>query len=162
MLYVEPKLQQSVRRRDLRVMEASKMTSLPDNEAKVLCIDDDEGILRYEKTALERRGYEVYTSTSAREGLRLALEGGFDGVIVDYDMPDLNGHQVASAIRRAAPHVPIIMFSASEVPEATRRVVSAFVSKPSVRRFVRTVCDLITLAVPQDQSNPAFEYLLPR
>jgi len=128
-------------------MESSSCFPHPRGARVLLCIDDDEAILRYERIALERRGYTVVSVASAREGLRLALKAGFDGVIVDYDMPELNGHEVAAAIHRANPETPIIMFSASDVPAAVHDVVSAFVSKPAVRKFLDVVTSLVSLAV---------------
>jgi len=130
------------------------------NPRVILCIDDDESILRYQRIALERRGYVVVSAASAREGLRLALKVGFDGIIVDYQMPELNGHQVASEIRRANPQTPIIMFSASDVPEAVHRVVNAFVPKTSVHRFLNVVASLVTPMTPAVMT-PAVEYGTP-
>lgn len=140
-------------------MDVPQAISSNCNAKVLLCIDDDESVLHYQKTALERRGYVVVTSASSRDGLRLAQKGGFDGVILDYDMPDLNGHQLASAIRRAVPDMPIIMFSGYEVPEATRRVVNAVVPKPSVRHFLRTVCDLVTLVMHNPRPNGELDCL---
>ena len=36
----------------------------------ILCIDDDDGTLCYQKGLFERRGYQVLTATSARQGLK--------------------------------------------------------------------------------------------
>ncbi len=119
----------------------------------LLCIDDDESILRYQRIALERRGYTVVSVSSAREGLRLALKAGFDGIIIDNDMPELSGHQVASAIHRANPETPIIMFSASNVPAGVHDVVNAFVVKPPVRRFLEVVTSLVSLALEPSECS---------
>ena len=96
----------------------------------ILCIDDDEGILGYQKALLERRGYKVLTADSARQGLRIAAVCAIAAVIVDYHMPEMNGHDVATEIKRLTPQVPIIMLSSDEeIPAHTLNVVDAFVSK---------------------------------
>jgi len=96
----------------------------------ILCIDDDEGILGYQKALLERRGYKVLTADSARQGLRIAAVCAVAAVIVDYHMPEMNGHDVATEIKRLTPQVPIIMLSSDEeIPVRTLNVVDAFVSK---------------------------------
>ncbi len=115
----------------------------------LLCIDDDRSILRYQRAALEPRGYVVVSASSAREGLRLALSDSFDGIIVDYQMPELNGHEVAAEIRRFQPQTPIIMFSAADVPEAVHQVINAFVSKLSVQQLVPVVAHFVPPARKQ-------------
>lgn len=95
----------------------------------LLCIDDSQAVLDYEKRILERSGYVVVTEASARRGLRLATIFSFDAVLLDYHMPEMNGHQLASEIRRLRPDTPVVMFSGSEIPEETRQLVDAVVPK---------------------------------
>ena len=49
----------------------------------ILCIDDDDGMLRYQKALFERRGYKVLTAASARQGLRIAADCAVVAVVVD-------------------------------------------------------------------------------
>lgn len=96
----------------------------------ILCIDDDESMLGYQRALLERRGFTVLTAASGQHGLQIALACAVAAVIVDYHMPDMNGHQVATAIKRHRPHVPIVMVSSDdEIAEHALQVVDAFVSK---------------------------------
>jgi len=96
----------------------------------ILCIDDDDGMLRYQKALFERRGYKVLTAASARQGLRIAAVCAVTAVVVDYHMPEMNGHEVAIEIKRLKPQIPIIMVSSDEaIPEPALSVVDAFVSK---------------------------------
>ena len=53
----------------------------------ILCIDDDDAILRYEKALLERHGYDVLTASSGEQGLRLVAMCHCDAVLLDYEMP---------------------------------------------------------------------------
>jgi len=104
--------------------------SHPPTPKTILCIDDDDGILDYQKALLERRGYAVLTATSARQGLKIAAAHTIAAVIVDYHMPEMNGHDVAAEIRRLRPEVPIVMVSSDDdIPEHTLNLVDAFVSK---------------------------------
>jgi CheY-like chemotaxis protein len=96
----------------------------------ILCIDDDDGMLGYQRVLLERRGYAVLTAASARRGLQIAAACAISAVIVDYHMPEMNGHEVAIEIKRLTPQVPIIMLSSDEeIPADALRAVDAFVSK---------------------------------
>ena|SRR5882672_3722134 len=96
----------------------------------ILCIDDDDAVLSYHRALLERRGYDVLTAASPRQGLQMAAASAVAAVIVDYHMPEMNGHEVATEIKRLRPQIPIVMVSSDEeIPEHVFRVVDAFVSK---------------------------------
>jgi CheY-like chemotaxis protein len=75
----------------------------------ILCIDDDDGMLDYQRVLLERRGYAVLTAASARQSLQIAAACAIVAVIVDYHMPEMNGHEVATEIKRLTPQIPIVM-----------------------------------------------------
>jgi CheY-like chemotaxis protein len=95
----------------------------------ILCIDDDRGVLRYERALLERSGYNVLTAVSPEQGLALAMMSRLDAVVLDYQMPGMTGHEVAAAIKSCRPEVLIVMFSASEIPPETLRLTDAVVHK---------------------------------
>jgi len=60
----------------------------------------------------------------------MAAASAVAAVIVDYHMPEMNGHEVATEIKRLRPQIPIVMVSSDEeIPEHVFRVVDAFVSK---------------------------------
>jgi len=109
-------------------MSTSVVKPIP--KGTLLCIDDDQSVLRYETVFLESFGYTVVTASSGREGLELAVLNSFDVVIVDYCMPEMNGQEFATAMRRLWPQAPIIMLSGMvDVPGQALKVVDAFVAK---------------------------------
>jgi DNA-binding NtrC family response regulator len=110
------------------------MSNLPGRKT-ILCIDDDSSMLGYQRELLERRGFTVLTAASARQGLQIAVACAVAAVIVDYHMPDMNGHELATEIKRLRPHVPIVMVSSDEgIAEQVLNVVDAFVSKNEAPR----------------------------
>ncbi len=109
----------------------------------ILCIDDDDSILLFEKVLLERSGYEVLTAVSAQEGLKLATTCMCDAVLLDYEMPGMNGHEVASEIRLVRPSLAIILLSGSDVPTPALALVDAFVPKvDSNQQLLPVIADL--------------------
>jgi DNA-binding response OmpR family regulator len=106
----------------------------PPEKKIILCIDDDQTILRYEKALLERSGYSVFTASSAQQALRLATMCKCDAVILDYEMPGMNGKDLATEIRRIRPEQVVIMLSGSEVPTQALALVDAFVPKLEASR----------------------------
>src|ERR1039458_6951072 len=96
----------------------------------VLCIDDNQDVLECEKAFLESFGYTVLTAPSGRKGLELASAHSVDVVIVDYFMPEMNGHEFAIRMRRLRPQAPIIMLSAAvDVPKQALKLVDAFIAR---------------------------------
>ena len=62
----------------------------------VLCIDDNEDVLECERAFLESFGYTVLIAPSGNKALELASIHSVDVVVVDYVMPEMNGHEEAS------------------------------------------------------------------
>jgi CheY-like chemotaxis protein len=115
----------------------------------LLCIDDSQAILEYERSLFERSGYIVVTAASARQGLRLATMFRFDAVLLDYHMPEMNGHQLASEMRHIRPETPVVMFSGSEIPEETRNLVAAVIRKTeAVKELLPTVTRICNQVSP--------------
>ena len=100
----------------------------------ILCIDDDEGMLLYQRTLLERSGYAVITASSAQMGLGLLNACEFDAVILDYDLPDTDGCDIASEIKCLRPEMTLILLSGIEVPIVALAMVDAFVSRVEASR----------------------------
>ncbi len=85
----------------------------------VLVIDDEEIIVEMLDTMLERFGITVNTALGGRQGISCFAEreGELDLVILDIDMPDVDGWEVYRAIRERSPQVPVL-FSSGHEPES--------------------------------------------
>ncbi len=96
----------------------------------LLCIDDNQSSLNICKIVLEDVGYKVSTASSAREGLEIFASHVIDAVILDYQMPEMNGELVAAQMRRTKPQVPILMLSGwASLPESALQLVDEYVAK---------------------------------
>jgi DNA-binding response OmpR family regulator len=62
--------------------------------------------------ALDADGYSTVGTTEAARGLTLALEGGFELVVLDLLMPELGGATVLERIMARRPHQPVLVLSA--------------------------------------------------
>ena len=83
---------------------------------RILCIDDEPLLRELLKEILANEGHDVSTADGGQAGIELfrqALERSepFDVVITDLGMPYVDGRQVASALKSAAPLVPVIMLT---------------------------------------------------
>jgi CheY-like chemotaxis protein len=111
----------------------SSLPSLKNAKARpgaILCIDDEPKGLAVRKILLESQGYEVLTATSGREGLALFAHHRIPAVVLDYAMPEMNGAEVAAAIKRLDSAVKILLFSAYvDLPKEELRWVDAYAVK---------------------------------
>ena len=99
-------------------------------KARILCIDDHWNGLIGRKMLLEESGYEVLEATGGHEGLKLFLAHAVDAVVLDYQMPGMNGDVVAARMKRINSHVPIMLLSAyGPLPKSKLRSVDKFLSK---------------------------------
>ena len=94
-------------------------TALSDSEplmvaepsVSVLVIDDDDGLCGVMRQVLPYYGMRVDTAQNGFVGLRQALEGGHDLVLLDVRLPGLDGFELLRQVRRRS-HVPVIILTA--------------------------------------------------
>ena len=99
-------------------------------KATILCIDDHRNGLIGRKMLLEENGYEVLEATGGDEGLKLFRSHSVDAVVLDYQMPGMNGDVVAVKMKRVKAHVPIMLLSAyGPLPQSKLKAVDTFLSK---------------------------------
>ena len=99
----------------------------------MLCIDDNVLGLAVRKALLETRDYRAFTAESGPAGLEIAVQEQIDLVILDYEMPEMDGGQVARQLRSLCPQVPILLLSGypGRIPKALLAAVDGFVLKGS-------------------------------
>jgi DNA-binding response OmpR family regulator len=100
---------------------------------KILVIDDDLAITDLMSMLLKTHGFEVITTNSGAEGVKLVEEKNPNVVLLDLMMPDLDGWQVSKAIRTFS-NVPILILSAINDPSMVASVLDTgaddFLVKP--------------------------------
>jgi len=113
---------------------------------KILCIDDFRPGLDTRKVFLEQFGFEVMTAGSGQDGLRLLREDPADVVILDYRMPEMNGFDVALAIRQEFGDIPILLLSgyAREIPPELKKIVSCHLTKGDPPSILLSALDELT------------------
>lgn len=79
----------------------------------ILAIDDDRVVQKVIRRALEPEGYQVRTADDGESGLAEAIANPPDVVLLDVEMPGLNGYQVCEKLaeREAFKHIPIVFLS---------------------------------------------------
>jgi putative nucleotidyltransferase with HDIG domain len=86
--------------------------------ADILLVDDDLKLLDIVSTSLSRQGYRVRTAATGREALEHATGAPPHLLILDLDLPDMNGIEVLDNIRDENENIPVLVLSAQNDVEA--------------------------------------------
>ena len=86
-------------------------TSKLSRSLHILAVDDDSTGLQALTTAVCAIGHTVDNATNGREGLEKFRSGNYDLVVTDRAMPEMNGDQLAAAIKELAPDKQVIMMT---------------------------------------------------
>jgi two-component system, OmpR family, copper resistance phosphate regulon response regulator CusR len=79
---------------------------------KILIIEDDLRIAENIAKGLKEKDFDSEIAFDGKIGLKIALHNDFDLILLDLNLPGLNGYQVCSEIRKEKPSIPIIMLTA--------------------------------------------------
>lgn len=123
------------------------MTSMK-RPLQVLVLDDDDKILRLLKIFLRQLGYQVTTAPNGREGIQMMLENSFDLIIVDLQMPVVDGFEFAEEALRLWPWEKIIFCTGNVTREMERRAknlgITTILEKPlsfnTLESAIQEVC----------------------
>ncbi len=112
----------------------------------ILIVEDNEKDMKLARDILRAKGYDTLEAVTGEAGVCLALEHKPDLVLMDIQLPDINGFQAFDRIRAdaACAHIPVVAFTASVTANDRSRIGGAgfdgFLSKPiNLKEFVDTV-----------------------
>jgi DNA-binding response OmpR family regulator len=119
----------------------------------ILVIDDDPDMRHVLSDFLERSGYRVIEASNGQEAIFIAESEPVDVVILDKEMPGMNGLEVLSFFRRRSPSLPIIFITAfggrEDEDESRRRGAWRYIEKPF---RVATVVDAVHSVLEKSSS----------
>ncbi len=100
--------------------------SPPRTPPRILIAEDDAGIRDLVRTRLRLAGYDPHTARNGRQAVECALQLRPHAMILDINMPELDGFGVLAALRTHAPdmHLPTLVLTARHSTEDVKRAVS--------------------------------------
>ena len=120
--------------RSLRSLERAFMPSAS-FPYRILVVEDDPSLREIARQLLESKGYEVLGAEDGFEGLSALKRSLPDVIISDLRMPNMNGFEFLSVVRRRFPSIPVIVisgeFTGLTVPESV--LADAFFPKGQYR-----------------------------
>lgn len=106
--------------------------------SNILYIEDNPDNMMLVKRALEARGYKLLQAMNGVNGVSVAESEDVDLILLDINLPDIDGYEVARRIRKSSKHtlayVPIIAVTANALKGDAEKAISAgcdvYMSKP--------------------------------
>ena len=118
----------------------------------IVCIDDYLDTLLGYQSLLWNHGYNVLISTSGSQGLELVKSLPIDAVILDFEMPGMDGGMVATQMKEFKPHVPVMMLTAhASLPDDVLEHVDVLFTKgESPQELLAILHAMLNRGVPID------------
>lgn len=130
-----------------------------DHQGTIFYVDDNPKSCHLIATIFRTYGFEVITSGDPREAIACMRNLSFDLALLDYQMPQLTGAQVAQEIKTSYPDMPVVMISGYPIlPPSELVFVDAYVGRgASIDELLGTVRRLLppgNAQVPVRQQKP--------
>jgi len=114
--------------------------------SRILIVEDNEKNMKLVRDILQHKGYQTLEAATGEDGVRLAAEHKPDLILMDIQLPDIDGIAALRRIRedKALDRIPVLAVSASVMPDEQRQIVSsgfdAYLTKPiSLKPFLAAV-----------------------
>ncbi|HLF28775.1 MAG TPA: hybrid sensor histidine kinase/response regulator [Anaerolineae bacterium] len=141
--------------------EARPLASQAAPATRILYIEDDLGSRLLVKRVLENEGYQILEADTGLAGIALAQENLPDLILVDVNLGEVSGHEVATKLKGtpATAHIPIVALTAATISGDRERALAAgcdgYIAKPididrlpdQVRQFLAGARDTVTDSV---------------
>jgi two-component system cell cycle response regulator DivK len=122
----------------------------------ILIVEDQEKNRKLVRDVLQFKGYRTIEAETGELGVALALEQKPDLILMDYQLPGIDGIEAFRRIRGdgSTAHIPIVAVTASAMPEEAKMMKDAgfdgFQTKPlNIREFVQAVAEVFSGKAPK-------------
>ncbi len=117
----------------------------------ILIVEDNEKNRKLVRDVLQFKGYRTIEAETGEDGVTLAKQHKPDLILMDYQLPGIDGIETFRRIRSdtTTMHIPIVAVTASAMPEEAKKMMDAgfdgFQTKPlNVKQFMQAVADLFS------------------
>ena len=124
--------------------------------AKVLVVDDEEGILIFLREFLRDEGHEVWVAEDAEVAFGMLAAEDIDVVVADIIMPRITGVSLLKAIKEKSPHVQVILMTGKPTVEIASEAVRVgpfdYLVKPIIKeQLLETVANAAKVKALNDK-----------
>lgn len=121
----------------------------PNSEKKtVLFVDDEEMVLKIGSLMLQKLGYSVLTASKGKEAIELLEKNKIAFVILDMQMPGMNGYEIYHRLKKIQPEVKILLASGYTGGQSEKGLINigfdGFLQKPfDFKQLSRKIEDIL-------------------
>lgn len=130
---------------------------------RLLWIDDEIDLLRSHVLFLEEKGYDVETVSNGADAVDLVRDTGFDVVLLDEQMPGMDGLETLTAIKETRAELPVVLVTKSEEEDLMERAlgsqISDYLTKPVNPSQILLTCKRLLERSQLRQETLSQEYL---
>jgi CheY-like chemotaxis protein/HPt (histidine-containing phosphotransfer) domain-containing protein len=130
-------------------------------KTRILLAEDSEDNQALISTFLRQAGWEVVIAANGVEAVRLATSQAFDLVLMDVQMPEMDGHAATRELRKGGFTKPILALTADTTPEARGACLAAgcteYLRKPVNRGKLLAACQDFLGGAGEKRESPAYE-----
>ena len=124
------------------------------DKIRILMVDDEEQFRATTSKILTRRGYETSMASNGEEALAIIKETDHDVVVLDINMPGIDGHQALKEIKQLKPDLPVIMLTGHGAEDSAKTTL-----KHGAFDYLSKPCDIDLLAARINEAVAAKHHL---
>jgi DNA-binding response OmpR family regulator len=110
----------------------------------ILIVDDQETILIFLRDRLEQLGFAIFTASNGAEALALLQKDSFQGILLDLEIPGMDGLSMLNQLRKQSNAIPVIVMSADPTRTAMIKAIEAgardYLTKPISYEILKYKC----------------------
>ena len=125
--------------------------------AAVLVIDDQPFFTTMLRNVLEQQGFRVQVAASGPEGLTLAKKQPPDAILLDIEMPGMNGFAVCEQLKQDADlkHIPVVILTGTNDPKLNEKAFKAGAEIIALKALsAERLVNMLRLALAQGKPTP--------
>ena len=129
--------------------KTNSTNNIIDTNRKILLVEDNE--LNYEiaKTVLEEAGFRVDGASNGKEAVDKASDNTYDVILMDIQMPIMDGYEATKELRKLGNRTPIIAMTANAFSEDRKKAkevgMDGYIAKPiDVNKLVSTIVNILS------------------
>ena len=129
-------------------------------QSKILIIEDNEQNMYLMTFLLESHGYDIVQADNGKDGIHRAKEIQPDAILLDIQLPELNGYQVAEELRKdhSLGNIPIIAVTSYAMPGDKEKILAAgaagYIEKPiNPESFISQLQEYLSPSIRQEEKE---------
>lgn len=120
---------------DIEIKHSAPLVDIIGRELNILVVEDNKINQMVTKKIIQRNGHSCKMADNGIEALALVQSESFDIILMDINMPGLNGYETTRKMRELGIHTPVIALTAYDKKEVTSEAVTAGINDVIVKPF---------------------------